>query len=131
MIMETSVLKNVGRWLFGLPLVVFGLFHFMNAGQMSGMVPGFIPGGAFWVYLTGLALILAAISIFMGKMTKLAGQLLALMLLIFVLTIHLPGALEGSQSSVSSMLKDLAMAGGALLAAAFLDNEADTGENEA
>lgn len=114
---------KVARWLYSIPFGIFGLFHFMNAGQMAGMIPGFIPGGAFWVYLTGAALLAACISFIIEKKVYLAGQLLALMLLIFVLTIHLPGVLDGNQASVSNMLKDLALAGGALMMAGQYGSE--------
>ena len=103
----------LARLLFGVPMVVFGLFHFMNAQGMAGMVP--FPGGVFWVYLTGIALIAAGVAILIQKMGKIAALLLALMLVIFALTIHLPGAMgDGGQASMTNLLKDLALAGGAL-----------------
>ncbi len=83
---------------------------------MSGMVP--IPGGIFWIYLTGLSLILAGISIIIQKLDEWSSFLLAVMLLVFVLTIHLPGVLAGgemAQMYITNLLKDLALAGGALI----------------
>ena len=124
--MSKSVLVSLGRWIFGLVFLVFGILHFINAGGMTGIVPGWIPGGAFWVYLTGVAMILAAISILSGKMTSLAGQLLALMLLIFVLTIHLPSVVGGG--SPSGLLKDLGLMAGSLLVAAYLGEDAEAEE---
>jgi hypothetical protein len=41
--------------------------------------------------------------------------LLAALLLIFVLVIHLKGAMAGDQASTASLLKDIAIAGGALI----------------
>ena len=108
-----NLLGKIGRYVFALPFGVFGLLHFMNAGQMEGMVPGFIPGGVFWVYLTGLALLAACVAIVIEKKARLACLLLGIMLLIFVLTIHLPSVIGGEMSSMSSLLKDLALAGGA------------------
>ena len=55
---------------------------------MAGMVP--IPGGAIWVYLTGLAMLAFIVSVFVGKFDKLAGTLLGIMILIFALGLHLP-----------------------------------------
>ena len=122
-----SVLTDkVGRFVFALPFGVFGIFHLMNAGQMAGMVPGFIPGGVFWVYLTGVAHLAACISFLIEKKAHLAGLLLALMLIIFALTVHLPGALEGNASSTSSFLKDTALAGGALILAGRYSAESTT-----
>lgn len=102
------------RIIFGLPFLIFGLFHFMGANDMAGMVP--LPGGVFWVYLTGVAHILAAIAILINVQTKLASLLLALMLLIFVLAIHLPGAMGGEQAmqEVQNILKNIGLIGGAL-----------------
>jgi len=116
-----TLTSTVARIIFAVPLAIFGLFHFMNGPAMAGMVP--IPGGVFWVYLTGAALLAAAISILIKKQARLACLLLALMLTIFALSIHLPGALGGDQASVSSMLKDLALAGAALAFAGRFEND--------
>lgn len=125
--MSKSLLVNIGKWVFGLVFLVFGILHFVNAGGMTGYVPGWIPGSAFWVYLTGLAMILAALSILSGKMTSVAAQLLALMLLIFVLTIHLPNVIGGANPG--TLLKDLGLMGGSLLIAAYLDEDEESGES--
>lgn len=100
------------RIIYGVPFAIFGLFHFMNASAMAGMVP--IPGGVIWIYLTGAALIAASISILIKKQARLACLLLALLLAIFALSIHLPGAINGDQASTSNFLKDLALSGAAL-----------------
>lgn len=109
-------LTKLGRFLLALPMAMFGVIHFMAADNMAGMVP--LPGGAIWVYITGVALIAAAVSIIIQKKARLAATLLAILLLIFVFTIHLPGALaggDGGQMSMMSLLKDFAIAGGALI----------------
>ncbi len=111
-----NTLPTVGRFMYALPLLAFGAMHFMNAGALAGMVP--IPGGVLWVYVTGLALIAAAIAIMARKKAVLAAQLLGLMLLSFAIGVHLMGVMNAPdqaamQSSISSMLKDLALAGAA------------------
>ena len=112
--------KVAGRYVFAIPFLIFGVFHFMNASNMAGMIPGWLPGGVFWVYLTGLALIAASVSMMIKVMDQLASFLLGVMLIIFVLLLHLPGALEGDQMATTSALKDLAMAGGAWLYAGYV-----------
>lgn len=112
--------KTIGRFIFALPFLVFGVLHFMNSEGMAGMVPGFIPGGVFWVYLTGIALIAASLSMMVQKLDKLAGVLLGVMLLIFALTIHLPMVLDGDQSAMSNLLKDFSLGGAAWLYAGFV-----------
>ena len=113
--MNFSTLK-LGRVIYALPFAVFGIFHFINTSALAGAVP--LPGGVFWVYLTGIALIAAAVSILIGKYARLACLLLGVMLLIFVLSIHLPSILgaesmQAAQPSISNLLKDTALAGAA------------------
>ena len=109
-------ITSLGKWLFIVPFAAFGIMHFMGADKMAGMVP--IPGGAIWVYITGLGMLAFALSVILGKMDKLAALLLALLLLLYVVLLHLPGAMKGdemSQMSIMSLLKDIGLAGGALM----------------
>lgn len=116
--------SKIGRYLYALPFAIFGLFHFMNASQMAGMVP--IPGGVFWVYLTGLAMLAASVSIIIEKKARLACILLGVLLLIYVLSIHLPGVIGGQmQPSMTNLLKDLALAGGAWYMAGHYESETE------
>ncbi len=118
------MLSTIGRYLYALPFAVFGIFHFMNAGQMAGMVP--IPGGVFWVYLTGIAFLAFCVSIIIETKVRLAGILLGIMLLIFVLSIHLPAVIGGEmQPSMTNLLKDLALAGGAWFIAGTYEEDVE------
>jgi uncharacterized membrane protein len=114
--MLNSVL-NLGKWVFILPFTVFGIMHILNAQEMAGLVPAFLSGGAFWIYLTGFAQLAFAVSVLIGKYDKLAAVLCALMLLIFVLTLHLPGLsnLQMSKMAMNNLLKDLGLIGGAMM----------------
>ena len=116
-------LKTIGRYLFALPFGIFGLMHLMSAGDMAGMVPSFIPGGVLWVYLTGLALIAATVSFIIQKHVHLAALLTAALMIVFVLTIHLPAVIGGNMMSMGSLLKDLGLAGGALLLASYYQED--------
>ncbi|NGP77941.1 DoxX family protein [Balneolaceae bacterium YR4-1] len=111
-----NLFGKIGRYVFAIPFGIFGIFHFMNGSAMAGMVP--IPGGVFWIYLTGAALLAASLSIMIEQYTRLACILLGIMLIIFVLSIHLPGVMSGEmQPSMTNLLKDLALAGGAWILA--------------
>ena len=109
-----NLIANIGRYLFAIPMVTFGVFHFVNTRSLQNVVPSFIPGQTFWVYLTGAALIASGLSILIKKQVQLTSNLLALMLLVFALFVHLPLALEGDQLASSSLLKDIALAGDGL-----------------
>ncbi len=106
-----------------MPFAIFGLMHFTNASAMGGMVPSFVPGGVFWVYVTGLALMAAAVSFVIEKHTYLAALLTAVLMLVFVLTIHLPAVIGGNMMSMGSLLKDFGLGGGALLLASFYQED--------
>lgn len=108
-----KILHSLGKYMYLIPLAIFGLFHFMNAEAMAGMVPSFLPAKVVWVYLTGAALIAAVAAVIMGKKAELALQLLGLMLLLFALLLWLPGAIDGDQTATSMFLKDVALAGAA------------------
>ena len=113
-------LSTVGRILYAIPMLMFGIFHFMKADMMASMVP--IPPEKLWVYLTGVALVAAAGAIIAKKQIFLASLLLGVMLMIFVFSIHLPAALgdgDGAQMAMMSMLKDVGLAGGAFYIAAM------------
>ena len=120
--MDNSTIFRVGRILYALVVAFFGVNHFLNGTGMQKMVPSFIPGGAFWIYLTGTALLLAAIAFLIDKQTKLAGLLLAAFLLIIVLTIHLPAVLHApdigsARFPLTNLVKDTGLAAGALMIA--------------
>jgi uncharacterized membrane protein len=116
-------LKDKGRIVFAIPFAMFGMMHLIMANNFVGMVPSWVPGGVFWVYVTGIALMAAAISIISKKQIYLASILLTVLLGVFVMTIHLPAVFGGDQMAMGSLLKDMSLAGGALLIAGlFKDN---------
>ena len=114
----------VGRVIFALPFLGFGAGHLMKASQMGGMVPSYIPGGVFWIYFTGAAMVLAALAIITGKQGRNACFGLAVMLLIFIVTIQLPGmSSPDAQMKMMSMMnffKDTALMGASLVIAGTL-----------
>jgi len=121
-------LTTIGRILFALPFAVFGLNHFFMVDFYTGMLTSFIPGSSFTILLTGLALIAASISIIIKKYIKLSCILLAILLLLFILTIHIPQLFDSSTKMLAlvAILKDTALMGGALMIAGIYQK----GENE-
>jgi uncharacterized membrane protein len=119
--MNTTIYRT-GVILFALIIGFFGINHFLNGTGFQKTVPSFIPWGIFWVYLTGAALILAAISFLTGRQTRAAGLFLAAYLIIVVLTVHLPAFINTPGSPVVSialtnLVKDAGLAGAALMIA--------------
>jgi putative oxidoreductase len=113
---------GLGKYLFAVPFAVFGIMHLMNADAMASMAPF---GGAIIVYITGLCLIAAAVSIIIGKYDKLATALLGLFLLLTALLVHAKGLSNAADAGASAaamggLLKDIMLAGAAWMYSASL-----------
>jgi len=114
-------LNLAGRVIFAIPLLAFGMGHFMKMSKMAAWVP--IPfAKEFFVILTGVALVAAAVSLLIKKHTFYAMLGLALMLLIFAFSMALP-MMMGSmgeamkQAGMSNFFKDMGLAGAAIFMA--------------
>jgi uncharacterized membrane protein len=112
--MNQILSHGVLRVIFAIPFAAFGVMHLMSAANMQGMVPSYIPGGIIWVYIIGVLLILGAVSFILNKSAQLGGYVLGGLMLIFVLTIHLPAVLGGDQNAMGGLLKDTALMAAAL-----------------
>jgi len=106
---------TVARILFAIPILFFGINHFMNADMMSSMIPAWMPAKLFLNYVAGGGLVLAAVAIITQISARLACLLLAVELLIFVLTMHIPTMMDGDPMGMISALKDTALIGGCLV----------------
>lgn len=83
-------LTVLGRILFALPFAIFGLNHFFMTSFFSGLLTTFIPGGGFTIVFTGVLLIVISVLIILKKFVKEAAIGLAVLLTLFILTIHIP-----------------------------------------
>jgi uncharacterized membrane protein len=115
-----SLTGSTARIIFAIPFGLFGVMHFMKTDMFAGMVPSFVPGGVFWVYLIGLALLAATAAIISGKMAREAALGLAALMLVFILTIWLPklmGAPDAAAMGMAlgSLFKEIGLMAGALV----------------
>ncbi len=122
--MKQVLVSRISIVLLALVMAVFGVYHFVYPQNLVGYVPSFLPAaGNLWVYIPGAAFILAAIAFITNKMVRVAGYMLAILLFIFVLTIHLPNFMNAGdpgvrQLSLVNLLKDTAIAAFAMHIAA-------------
>lgn len=112
-------LGTLGRILFAIPFGIIGLNHFFMVDFFSGMLTSFIPGGGFTILFTGFLLIAASVSIMFKRYVTLSCLMLSIMLLIFILTIHIPQLFDPLKAQIAFMqlLKDTALMGGAIMIA--------------
>jgi putative oxidoreductase len=120
---QYHIISRIAIYLLTIVLFAFGVFHFLHPRDLLVYVPSFMPGGIIWVKFVGAAFILVALSFLTNRMVKLAGYLLAVLLIIFILSIHIPnylnaGGKEEKQSALINLLKDTAIVGFALHIAA-------------
>jgi len=126
--MKEQTISRLAIILLALVMAAFGIYHFIAPQTLVGYVPSFLPAvGNLWVYIPGAAFILAAVAFLTNRMVKTTAYLLAILLFIFVLTIHLPnflnaGDAEVRQGSLINLLKDTAIAAFALHIAANSPN---------
>jgi len=116
----------VARLLFALPLAVFASFHFMNAEGMASMAPF---GGVITVYIAGLALLAAAISIIIKKKAALATLLLGVFFILTAVVVHVP-QMTPDNMAIANVLKDTALAGGAFFMSGVFKKEEESQEGE-
>ena len=104
-----------GRLFFAIPLAVFGSEHFTVTTNIASLVPRWIPAHKFWVYLTGLAFICAAVSIASLVQARLASVLVGMTMLVFVLVMDMPAVIAqpGNRFFWALALRQLAFSGGA------------------
>jgi putative oxidoreductase len=119
-------ITTIGRILFAIPFAVFGINHFVMKSYYLGMLTSFIPLGAYTIILTGIMLIVASISIITKKFVKLSTIMLAILLFIFIITIHIPHLFIETDKTVTiiALLKDISLMGGSLMIAGIYDEEA-------
>jgi putative oxidoreductase len=122
--MKQEIPSRISIVLLALVMAVFGVYHFVYPQNLVGYVPSFLPAaGNLWVYIPGAAFILAAVAFITNKMVRVAGYLLAILLGIFVLTIHVPNFMNAGdpgvrQGALVNLLKDTAIAAFAMHIAA-------------
>ena len=120
-------IATIGRTLFALPFGIIGLNHFLMTDIYLGMMSSFLPGGGYTILLTGVLLIAASISIILNKFIKVVCFSLAGLLLLFIITIHIPHLFSPDthmvQDALFGLLKDTGLMGGALIIAAYYTEE--------
>jgi uncharacterized membrane protein len=117
------IVSRIAIYLLSIVMILFGIFHFLNPHDLLVYVPASLPGGILWAYFVGAAFILVGIAFITNNFVKIAGYLLASLLIVFIVTVHIPNYLNAGDKEMRTMaliniLKDTAIAGFALHIAA-------------
>ena len=117
------IISKIAIYMLSVVLIVFGIFHFFYPRDLLVYVPLSLVGGIMWAYIVGVAFIIVGLSFLTNQFVKFTSYLLVIMLIIFILTIHVPnfmntGDKEMRQMALINILKDTAIVGFALHIAA-------------
>jgi len=84
-------MTKIGRLIFGVCLIVFGLAHLFYLAPTAELVPAWLPPGQlFWAYATAAAHFAAGIAILSGILARTAAILLTVMFVVFGVLVHAP-----------------------------------------
>lgn len=121
-------ITTIGRILFAMPFLVFGINHFVMKDYYLGMLTSFIPLGAYTIIITGIVMIATSISIITKKYIVQSTLILASLLFLFIVTIHIPHLLNDKEttSTIIALLKDISLMGGSLMIAGIYTEDKTT-----
>lgn len=108
----------VGKYMFSLMLVLFGLDHFVYNNLVRSLIPQWIPLKSFWIYLSGTVLLGAGILIGLNILKSQVSLWLALMLFLWLILLDLHAFFfrpDRDAIYIVSSLESLAFCGTALL----------------
>jgi uncharacterized membrane protein YphA (DoxX/SURF4 family) len=93
-----------GRLCFCTTIILFGWSHFVYNGFVSQMVPEWFGMPHFWAYFGGVALIGAGVAIKLNIFLKPVALLLAIMLFLWFVLLHLPGAVADPSAGRGNLI---------------------------
>ncbi len=113
----------VGRILYAMIFVIFGLFHFTNLQGMSQYAASQgIPAPTVMTIVTGILLVVGGVSVLLGYKAQLGAWLLVIFLVPTSFLMHNFWAIDDPMQASNQMahfMKNLSMAGAALLITYF------------
>lgn len=126
-----DILLIIGRVLFSLIFIASGLSHLTKVQAMSGYAQfKKVPAPKFAVILSGLMIIIGGLYVALGIYADLGGLLLAIFLLVTAFLMHNFWTIQDPQAKQGEMinfLKNLALAGAALMIFVVVGSGGDFG----
>lgn len=101
---------RIGRTIYGLAMIPFGLAHIAYLEETAALVPDWLPSHATWAYITGCTYLAAGAAVLVGVCTRLATALSALQMGLFTLFVWVPvvatnaNAFQWTETGVSWVL---------------------------
>ncbi len=86
---RTNICITIGLLLFSITWIGTGTQHIIYHNFVATLVPKFMPAKLFWVWFTGIGMLLAGLSFLIRYKVSLAALMLSIMLGCFIVLIHL------------------------------------------
>jgi len=99
-----------GAILFALPVIFFGILHFVYAKEAGGYIPSWIPNHLFWMYFCGAALLASGIAILLRIQARLAAILLGVMIFTWFVILHTPKVITSAAADRTGELSSAFLA---------------------
>ncbi len=117
---------------FAIPLAVFGALHLSGVEFVLPLVPTYMPWRLFWAYFVGVALLAASLSIATKIQVRWSGLLFGFMMLLFVVTLDIKGALAHPRDRLvwTYVLREMSFAGGGWILAGNALREQGRGQSQ-
>jgi putative oxidoreductase len=118
-----NALAPIGRLLFSAIFIFSGVNHFIQVNSMTQHAQSAgLPAARLAILGTGALLLVCGICVLLGIVTRLSAALIALFLVAAGLTMHRFWGLgdpQAAQAQLAHFMKNIALAGGALLITYF------------
>ena len=119
---------HIGRLLFAFPFGVFAAMNFIVVFQVMPISPTFLPvHSSVALYLIGIAMTIAFLSIISEKYVRPVCYGLAILFLALILTVHIPALRTADgQAAMINLLRDTALMGLAITYAVIYAQKQET-----
>jgi hypothetical protein len=98
--LSPAKLAYFGEILFALPIISFGINHFLYIQAVKDYEPAWVTHKIFWGYLAGLGLLASGLAILVRIQVRLAALLLGIMVFIWFVILHVPRVVEAPASDM-------------------------------
>lgn len=120
-----KIFAKIGRYVFAVMLIIFGVQHFLNLEFLTANVPVYLPLQTVWSYLVGIALVITGMSVLTNKKVRLTATVTGVLLLIVNLLFHAPRLAKDPNigGDWTAAMIDLAITGGVFILASSAPQE--------
>lgn len=103
-IMKEETISRIAVVILSVVLAVFGVYHLLYPNNMINFIPDFLSkdSGRIMVYIAGIAIILAAIAFLTHRQVRLAGYLLAVLMILVVVLFHIPNYMNAGDPDLKT-----------------------------